>query len=834
MTERERIDFSDVAFWDRLVQGGPAEALAQSRAVLDDASSGSVERALALGASARSLYEMGKLHDALDAARAALEVSASTAHEIRSAVSMTASVILAEAGYLAEALDGLEQLATETTGVDLGRFRMQIGYVLHQAGRLNEALAAFDVSERLFAHDGDGRDRYRVHLNRGLVLLQQGRLGPAASDFEIAESIAGELGLTVVQAQAAANLAVLHGRARRLNESLLEFDRAAALFAAAGNPSRTVAVMEIDRAEVMMHSGLLLDAVEAGRAAVELVEPSGNRMLIGDAQLMVARALLAAGRVRPAVTAAERAAGIFTESGRNDMLGHAAAVSITARLRGARTDADCDEALLSAATLATELRARGWQSGADELVIERVRAASRFRRLDEVRIDLDRLRLGTIDGQRQTALPGWYAEALVRAHDHDVEGALNACRTGLGLLDDIVAEAATLEQRSAAMRLGHDLSQLTIELAVSQGDADTVLAAAEGTRARALHDELLERERHRPLTDEGAVGLRSELSARLGDRTLVEWVVAGDEIWAVVFDADGSRLVEIGDRREVVRARDSVLVWLDVAAIEPDGSSARAERAMERLDRLLVEPLGLPDGRGVVLVPVDILHGIPWSGLPSFAERPASLTPNAQVWLEADRRAVAGVRSVGVVIGPELDGVEAERRGVEGAHGGAAVAAGVGATAATVRSMFAGSDLVHIAAHGTFRSDHPLLSTLRLHDGEATLFDAVPERVRSQLVVLSSCEGGAQGTTDGSEVLGLSAVLLARGAASVLAPLTVVRDLECADFVADVHREFAAGEPIACAVANVRKRWLADDDLSRWAVASSFTCFGSGRVTIVG
>ena len=236
----------------------------------------------------------------------------------------------------------------------------------------------------------------------------------------------------------------------------------------------------------------------------------------------------------------------------------------------------------------------------------------------------------------------------------------------------------------------------------------------------------------------------------------------------------------------------------------------------------------------MVLVPVDLLHGIPWSGLPSFAARPATLTPNAQVWLEADRRSVVGVRSVGLVIGPGLDGVEAERRGVEGAHGGVAVAAGAGATASTVRSMFAGSDLVHVAAHGTFRSDHPLLSTLRLHDGEATLFDAVPERVRSQLIILSSCEGGAQGTTDGSEVLGLSAVLLARGAASVVAPLTVVRDLECADFVADVHRELASGETIACAMANVRERWLADDDLSRWAVASSFTCFGSGRVTIAG
>ncbi|MEO6569958.1 MAG: CHAT domain-containing protein, partial [Ilumatobacteraceae bacterium] len=255
-------------------------------------------------------------------------------------------------------------------------------------------------------------------------------------------------------------------------------------------------------------------------------------------------------------------------------------------------------------------------------------------------------------------------------------------------------------------------------------------------------------------------------------------------------------------------------------------------RAARVLDDLLVAPLELPPVSGVVLVPVDALHGVPWSGLPSFADRPMSLTPNAQVWLEADRRAGGPTGSVGLVVGPDVEGADVERQAVALHHRGASVAGGGGATAATVRSMLHGHDLVHIAAHGCFRSDHPLLSTLRLDDGDASLYDVVPDSVRSRLIVLSSCEGGAQGTSDGSEVLGLSAVLLARGAAAVLAPLTVVRDLECADFVADVHARLATGESFACAVAEVRQRWLRDDDLSRWAVASSFSCFGSGAVTM--
>lgn len=834
MTVGGSTEYSSIDYWDRLVQSGPAEALARIATVLADPATGRDVRSLAHGAAARSLFETGHVRESLASARSALDESARCRHEVREAVAMGSSVIVAEAGYVDEALASLEELAESTTGVGLGRVRLQIAYVLHGAGRLNEALAELDVSEGLFQNGGEDRDRLRVHQNRGLVLLQQGRLGAAESDFEFAESIAQSLGMTAAQAQSVANLAVLHGRARRLTDSLREFDRAGELFELAGNPARTVAHAEIDRAEVMMHSGLFLDAVEAGRAAVELVEPSGNRTLLGDAHLMVARAELAMGHVRQATLTASYAAKIFAASGRADVVPQAMAVGVTAQLLGTN-DTELATKLLRVATdVVGQLRAHGWAARADELALACVRTGVRLRLVDAIRDDVDLLRVGVFDGQRHTALSGWYAEAVGRAIDADTAGALEACHTGLDLLDDIVAEAPTLEQRSAAMQLGHDLSQLTIELAVDRRDADTVLAAAEGTRARALHDELAERERHRPLTVEGADRLRRELAARLGDRTLVEWVVVRNEVWAVVFDSTGSRLVEVTNRSELARARDRVLMWLDLAAAEPDESSERAMRAAQQLDELLITPLSLPPDSGVVLVAVDLLHGIPWSGLPSFGKRPVSLTPNAQVWLEADRRAAGEARSVGLVIGPEVAGIEVERAAVEAAHRNAAVAAGAGATAATVRSMFAGSDLVHIAAHGTFRSDHPLLSTLRLHDGEATLYDVVPDRVRSKLIVLSSCEGGAQGTTDGSEVLGLSAILLARGAAAVVAPLTVVRDLECADFIADVHRELGDGEPIACAVANVRQRWLADDDLSRWAVASSFTCFGSGRVTVAG
>jgi tetratricopeptide (TPR) repeat protein len=827
-------DYALSDYWDRLVQRGPAEALVRIDEVLQEPDLSRDARALAHAASARSLFDLGRVRDALASARCALDASEGTASDTRAVVAMASSVVVAEAGFVDEALVSLEELAASSTGVGLGRVRLQIAYVLHHAGRLNEALSELDVSERLFRDGGEDRDRFRVHHHRGLVLLQQGRLSGAESDFVTAESYAVRLGMAAAQAQTVANLAVLHGRARRLTESLSEFDRAFELFELVGNPARMVAHAKIDRAEVLIHAGLVLDAIDAGRAALELIEPSGNRIVLGDAHLMVARAELAAGHLRAATQSASRSIEIFAASGRPDMVPQAQSIALTAAVLTECEPSRVKPILDEIATVVGRLRSHGWEANADELALVRVRTGLRFGLTDEIRPDIRELRRGVADGRRQTVLAGWYAEAIGRSLAGDVAGALEACRTGLDLLDDIVAEAASLEQRSAAMRLGHDLSQFTIELAVDLGDADTVLAAAEGTRGRALHDELVERERHQPLTEAGAQRLRGELAARLGNRVLIEWIVVHDDVWAVVFDADGSRLVRVAARSEVAKARDRVVMWLDLAAAEPDESSERALRAGRVLDDLLISPLDLPADVGVVMVPVDLLHGIPWCGLPSFSTRPVSMTPNAQVWMEADRRAAGAVRSVSVVVGPALAGGDTELAAIQRWYPGSAVASGPGATARTVRSMLAGSDLVQIAAHGRFRSDHPLLSTLELHGGEATLYEAIPERVRSKLVVLSSCEGGAQGTADGSEVIGMSAVLLARGASTVIAPLTVVRELECAEFIADVHGELAAGVHVACALANVRGRWLADDDLSRWAVASSFGCFGSGAVVVVG
>lgn len=826
-------DIDRVDFWDPLVQRDPAQALAKITATVATGVLTPRQSALAWRAASRCLLDLGRIDEAKAAASSALEAVEPHDDEVTHTVVMSASVIFAEAGDFDQALSSLDRLAARVDGVVLGRVRLQTACVLMPAGRLGEALALLDESEQLMGQAGEPIDQFRVLFNRGFALLQLDRLDEAENDFRDAGEVAQSLGMTAAVAQSHANRGVLHGRARRLVEALKHFARATELFEECGNPGRSVGGMEIDRAEVLLHSGLFADAVDTAHGAVESITPTGNLMLLGDALLVLARCEMAAGRSRAAARTIQSAIDLLRTSGRPDLLDQAASQAVQIELSAAIEVDRVETILEQSAGLLERLTADDSHPTVAELAAARIAAARSAGLVGRTGRDLDLLREGLTTSRRDRRLYGWYAKAVDAEERDDPTTALEACDVGLAEVDTIAAEAANLADRSAVLGLGERLSSVAISVAASSNDAVMLFAAAEGMRARALHDELGEQARHRGLSASTAQQLLSEIQGRLaGDRAMIEWVVVADHVFALVIDSTGPRVVDVGDLSAIVKERDRLLVWLDRAAGEPDGPTLNAARAAGLLDNVLIGALGLRDHAGLVIVPSGLLHGVPWSGLRSLAGRAITLCPSAQVWIGADRRAAGACRKIGIVTGPALDASNLERRSLERLHPGLDAASGQGATAASVRSMLSGHDVVHIAAHGIFRSDRPVLSTIELAGGSESMFDVIPEQVRTRLVVLSSCEGGAQGTADGSEVLGFSSILLARGAASVLAPLTVVRDLECGEFVSDVHEVLVKGVPLAEAVAQVRGAWLDDDDLSRWAVASSFTCFGSGATRL--
>jgi len=86
------------------------------------------------------------------------------------------------------------------------------------------------------------------------------------------------------------------------------------------------------------------------------------------------------------------------------------------------------------------------------------------------------------------------------------------------------------------------------------------------------------------------------------------------------------------------------------------------------------------------------------------------------------------------------------------------------------------ADKLHIAAHGIFRADNPMFSSLKLGDSWLNLFDIFNLQLGAELTVLSACETGRSAVWEGDELLGLARGFLYAGTPSLIVSLWMVHD----------------------------------------------------------
>jgi CHAT domain-containing protein/tetratricopeptide (TPR) repeat protein len=96
---------------------------------------------------------------------------------------------------------------------------------------------------------------------------------------------------------------------------------------------------------------------------------------------------------------------------------------------------------------------------------------------------------------------------------------------------------------------------------------------------------------------------------------------------------------------------------------------------------------------------------------------------------------------------------------------------------------------LHIAAHGIFRADNPMFSSLKLGDSWLNLFDIFNLQLGAELTVLSACETGMSTVWEGDELLGLARGFLYAGTPSLVVSLWTVNDRSTAQLM----RRFYAG-----------------------------------------
>jgi CHAT domain-containing protein len=372
-----------------------------------------------------------------------------------------------------------------------------------------------------------------------------------------------------------------------------------------------------------------------------------------------------------------------------------------------------------------------------------------------------------------------------------------------------------------------------------RGEESRAGEARDLSRRRAELEESVRRRTRRAAGD-GELAVRprpfAEIAELLAGRALVAYLELDGVLCAVTVVEGQTRLHRLQAAPRVAVELDALRFALRRLARQTTPAPSRAaaytaaQHAANELDRALLVPLTVElEGRPLVVVPTGSLHAMPWSIAPSLLGRPVTVAPSASAWAEAElsRRARGGrLDRITVAAGPGLPFARAEARSVARLYDTTEALVGAAASAASVLARLEGADLAHLAAHGTFRADNPLFSSLSLADGPLTVYDLESLRLPPSLCVLSACESGLSDVRAGDELMGLTAALLALGTTTVIASVVPVPDEPTRSVMRTFHRHLRAGQRPAEALAGIRID--GDDGGSRLVARAGFVCFGAG------
>ena len=826
----------------------------------------------ARGLAHRKLGQHQGAFSALSRAHALFEAAGEPSNAHRVAIPLAFEHLLR--GGVAQAITDLEAAAESLDGLEGATAKVQLALVLHRAGRDADTMLAWDQALVAFRAAGSLENEAKVLANRAVIYAERGGFDAAEADIAGASSIYELLGDRVHLAVLAHNRGYVAARRGDLASALRYFDDSQRSMSALGVQKPELLM---DRADTLAAAGLFREARAVIESAVRVLEELGQEADLAEAYLSAARACLAIGNETAASGWARRAETAFVDQGRTrwvPIAAYYAAVSTPAGSEGERA-----EKLLE---LSATLRASGWRSIGDEADEAAVDLLIRAGRLDDVAIPLARLRRLQRGAPHVDRLRAWMAEtrfraakgrnlSAARAMDAAV-AALLAHQAGIGSMElraygagrgeRVIALAVSLgraiDSPGRALgwverirsgqdprpvetdpRLAGDLEELrrvTVQLRAQP------LSSVEERRLRAqgvvLEELVRRRARHASDQDDPLPEPKGRAMAELGDRTLVEYVVGEEGFGAIVAQRRRSRFVDLGTTEQVRGAVEGLRLLLAslVSGSRPlrrgggdtPGGDSQLDEMLGEVADLLVTPLELELSPGeVVIVPGGPVASVPWGALPGLARRLVLVAPSASAWRQAARRRM-GARSDGrspsvvIVVGPGLrhsDREAAEIARIWGSH--ARVLSGDDATVPAALEALGSADLAHFAAHGAFRSDAPMLSGLHLSDGPITGYDLSRLARAPSTVILSCCETGMTGSS-GEGTLGVSGLLLASGAASIVASVAPVADEAAPGLAVALHRSIRQGESPAAAVLSARSG-SAISDVS----GLGFCCFGA-------
>jgi tetratricopeptide (TPR) repeat protein len=837
---------------------------------------GPYDSSVAHQAAAIVLRDFGDVEAGVRELRAALRLARRTGSAEREAdVLASLGVALVYAGRTAAGLAAFDAAVQRSSGVLAARVLARRAIALLVLGRYPAALEDLRPAIAVLRRAGDLLWTARALNTRANAYLLLGSTSRADADFVSAARLFSEMGQELEATYPVANRALVAFASGDLPAALAYLDVATPSYQRLKGP---ITDLRINRCAVLLAAGLVGDALAEADAAVhEMEQIRGRHTKKAELLLMAARCALAAAQPQAAQDWAQagyrlcrsqrsawwqaRAAYVLVQA-RYAVGPASAALLRDADRAAARLDAlgssDAVQAHLLAGRIALDL---GRRQAADR----HLAAAARTRRR----------------GPALSRASSWLAEALRTEAAGRPDLMLAACRRGLDVLDEHRlalgaselraqatvhgAELAVLAQRHAS-RAGRPRHLLTwserwrataqavppvrpvadAELATSLAALRSVTRELERVRSRGDPSAALQREQHRLETMVRASALRAQgcspwnrtsfspadLLDELGPAHLMEIVDIDGDLYVLNCGAGKVRQFAAGHASDAMKAADFARFALRrLARSRPgddlSGPLAVLDKSGPALQQALLGQAVRHLGEGpVIIVPTGKLHPIPWALLPALKDRVISVAPSASAWMRAHTAAAPEHRHVTLARGPGLATDGAEVPLVARLYDDVTMLDDTAATADKVLAALDGAWLAHIAAHGIFRADSPLFSSLRMYDGPLTVYDFERLNRAPYRIVLSSCDSGVLAPAGANELLGLVSSLLPLGTAGIIAAIVPLNDQAVVPLMVDLHRRLRAGQTLAESICGVR-RGLTDDPVQQ-ATAASLVTLGAG------
>ncbi len=483
----------------RLAEANPVKSAVLARAIADQARQGRdfvtlsmAERALGLAALQLKDPDAALLH-----LRAAIRQGRRTGSaELVAQAQVGLAYALVVRGRGRQALREIETALSSLRGVARARGQAQRGAILHQLGRLDEALPDYQAALPALRRADDHVWVQRVLYNRAVLYGYQQEFAAAEADLHEAEQLCTKLELDLSLGFVHENLGWISSLRGDVPAALHYLDLAEHRLRSHG---AAIGELLADRCELLLSVRLLPEAVQAAEEAVLESERQGRRIGLPEARLRLAQAAILDGQASRGLAEARTAVREFGRQRRPRWATLARFTVLRARLAvghgpgglarsggPARPGAGRGVGVAQLERVADDLAAAGWPLSALEARLLAGQLAIQRGWTSRARTQLQQAARQRSRGPALQRAQAWHAEALRRWAGGNREGATAAAAIALRVMDEHRGGLGATDLRAHAAGHRVEVAEFGLRLAFDSGRPARVLEWAEHGRASHL------------------------------------------------------------------------------------------------------------------------------------------------------------------------------------------------------------------------------------------------------------------------------------------------------------------------------------------------------------